>query len=189
MPNTQKVGYIRVSTTEQNDERQRKAMQDHGIDRFFVDHASGKDANRDGLKELLEYIRQGDVIFVTEFSRLGRSTSDLLNIVKEIEGKGASLISMKENFDTSTPSGRLQMTMLAAISQFEREMILERQREGIEIAKRNGKYKGRKPVSVPNIEEYYQSYMRRERTKTEIAKELQISRTTLNKLFREHCNS
>ena len=94
-------------------------------------------------------------------------------------------MSIKENFDTKTPTGKLQMTMMAAIAEFEREMILERQREGIAIAKREGKYKGRKAISIPNIKEYYDRYMNRKGTKTSIAAELGISRTTLDKLFKE----
>jgi len=95
-------------------------------------------------------------------------------------------VSIKEKFDTKTPAGKLQMTMMAAIAEFERAMILERQREGIAIAKRAGKYKGRKAVSIPNIGEYYDRYMSRQGTKTSIAAELGISRTTLDKLFREY---
>ena len=95
-------------------------------------------------------------------------------------------MSLKENFDTSKPVGRLQMTMMAAIAEFERAMILERQREGIAIAKREGKYKGRKAVSVPNIGDYYQKYMTRQGSKTSIAKEIGICRTTLDKLFKEY---
>ena len=95
-------------------------------------------------------------------------------------------MSTKENFDTSTPTGRLQMTMMAAIAEFERAMILERQREGIAIAKSEGKYKGRKAVSVPNIGEYYCKYMKRDGTKTSIAAEIGISRTTLDKLFKQY---
>ena len=106
--------------------------------------------------------------------------------MKQIEDTGAKFISLKEKFDTHTPAGKLQMTMMAAIAEFERAMILERQREGIAIAKREGKYKGRKAVSVPNIGEYYQKYMSRQATKTSIAEELGISRTTLDKLFKEH---
>ena len=114
--------------------------------------------------EMLEYIREDDTVYVEEFSRLGRSTADLLATVKQIEDTGAKFISLKEKFDTHTPAGKLQMTMMAAIAEFERSMILERQREGIAIAKREGKYKGRKAVSVPNIGEYYQKYMSRQAT-------------------------
>ena len=138
---------------------------------------------------MLEYIREDDIVYVEEFSRLGRSTADLLATVQKIEDSGAKFVSLKENFDTKTPAGKLQMTMMAAIAEFERAMILERQREGIAIAKREGKYKGRKAVSVPNIEEYYQRYMTRQGTKTSIAAELGISRTTLDKLFKEYRKS
>ena len=138
---------------------------------------------------MLEYIREDDIVYVEEFSRLGRSTADLLATFQKIEDSGAKFVSLKENFDTKTPAGKLQMTMMVAIAEFERAMILERQREGIAIAKREGKYKGRKAVSVPNIEEYYQRYMTRQGTKTSISAELGISRTTLDKLFKEYRKS
>lgn len=180
------IAYVRVSTAEQNETRQKEALKKYDIDKWFIEKASGKDTNRPRLQEMLEYIREDDTVYVEEFSRLGRSTADLLNTVQQIEDVGAKLVSLKENFDTKTPTGKLQMTMMAAIAEFERSMILERQREGIAIAKREGKYKGRKAVSVPNIGTYYDKYMRRKGTKVSIAHELGISRTTLDKLFREY---
>ena len=180
------IAYVRVSTVEQNEARQREALQTYGIDKWFIEKASGKDTKRPKLQEMLEYIREDDTVYVEEFSRLGRSTADLLSIVQQIEEAGAKFSSIKENFDTKTPTGKLQMTMMAAIAEFERAMILERQREGIAIAKREGKYKGRKAVSVPNIKEYYDRYMSRQGTKASIAAELKISRTTLDKLFRQY---
>lgn len=182
------IAYVRVSTVEQNEARQREALKAFNIDKWFVEKASGKDAKRPILQEMLEYIREDDTVYVEEFSRLGRSTADLLATVQRIEDSGAEFVSLKENFDTKTPAGKLQMTMMAAIAEFERAMILERQREGIAIAKREGKYKGRKAVFVPNIGEYYQKYMTRQGTKTSIATELGISRTTLDKLFKEYEN-
>lgn len=179
------IAYVRVSTIEQNEARQREALKAYSIDKWFIEKASGKDTKRPKLQEMLEYIREDDTVYVEEFSRLGRSTADLLAIVQQIEDAGAKFVSLKENFDTHTPAGRLQMTMMAAIAEFERAMILERQREGIEIAKRAGKYKGRKRISVPDIGVYYERYMTRQGTKTSIAAELGISRTTLDKLFRE----
>lgn len=180
------IAYVRVSTLEQNEARQREALKGLNIDKWFVEKASGKDIKRPKLQEMLEYIREDDTVYVEEFSRLGRSTADLLAIVKQIEDSGAKFKSLKENFDTSTPAGRLQMTMMAAIAEFERAMILERQREGIAIAKKEGKYKGRKAVCIPNIGDYYQKYMTRQETKTSIATQLGISRTTLDKLFKEY---
>lgn len=180
------IAYVRVSTLEQNEARQREALKGLNIDKWFVEKASGKDIKRPKLQEMLEYIREDDTVYVEEFSRLGRSTADLLAIVKQIEDSGAKFKSLKENFDTSTPAGRLQMTMMAAIAEFERAMILERQREGIAIAKKEGKYKGRKAVCIPNIGDYYQKYMNRQETKTSISTQLGISRTTLDKLFKEY---
>ena len=109
MAGTQKVAYIRVSTVEQNDARQREAMASHGIDRFFIDHASGKNMDRPQLQEMLKYIREGDTVYVSEFARLGRSTADLLQLVQQIQDSGAHLISLKESFDTSTPAGKLNL--------------------------------------------------------------------------------
>lgn len=180
------LAYVRVSTIEQNEGRQKEALQPYEIDKWFIEKASGKDTNRPKLQELLEYIREEDTVYVEEFSRLGRSTADLLSIVQKFEDAGAAFVSLKENFDTKTPAGRLQMTMLAAISQFEREMILERQREGIALAKKAGKYKGRKRINVPNIGDYYDRYMTRKANKTQLAAELNISRNTLDRLFAEY---
>lgn len=180
------IAYVRVSTVEQNEARQREALKGCHIDKWFIEKASGKDLQRPKLLELLDYIREDDVVFVEEFSRLGRSTADLLATVQAIENAGAKFKSLKENFDTDTPAGRLQMTMMAAIAEFERDMLLERQREGIAVAKRAGKYKGRKEITIPNIAEYYEKYMSRKGTKVSIAAELGISRTTLDKLFAQY---
>lgn len=182
----QNLAYVRVSTVDQNEARQREMLQKYDIDRWYVEKASGKTADRPQLRAMIDYARSGDTVYVEELSRLGRSAEDLLALVREIESKGARFVSVKENFDIATPTGKLQMTMLAAIAEFERAIILERQREGIEIAKRAGKYKGRKRVEVPDIGDYYDKYMRREMTKTEIAARLGISRGTLNRLLDEY---
>ena len=176
-----KIAYIRVSTLEQNEARQREALSKFNIDKWFVEKASGRSMNRPKLQEMLEYVREDDTVYVEEFSRLGRSAADLLATVQKIENLGAKFVSVKENFDT-----KMQMVMLAGIAEFERAMILERQREGIEIAKREGKYKGRKAIKIPNIGKYYEQYMTRQGTKTSIADDLGISRTTLDKLFKEY---
>ena len=133
------IAYVRVSTVEQNEARQREALGKYNIDKWFIEKASGKTMKRPKLQEMLGFIREDDVVYVEEFSRLGRTAYDLLSIVKRIENTGAKFVSLKENFDTSTPTGRLQLTMMAAIAEFEREMILERQREGIAIAKKEGR--------------------------------------------------
>lgn len=180
------IAYVRVSTTEQNEARQREALQAYNIDKWFIEKVSGKDTNRPQLISMLDFVREDDVIYIAEFSRLGRSAKDLLDIVENIEDKGANLISIKENFDTKTPAGKLQMTMLAAIAEFERAMILERQREGIAIAKKEGKYKGRKKIKRTDIDIHYDRYMSRKASKNQISNELGISRNTLTRLFNEY---
>lgn len=180
------IAYIRVSTIEQNEQRQVEAMQQYRIEKWFIEKVSAKDTNRPKLQELLEFAREGDVIHIHDFSRLARSTKDLLDIVEMLNKKGVTLISNKENIDTSTPTGKLMLTMIGAINEFERTNLLERQREGIAIAKRNGKYKGRKPISIPDFNKQYQRYLQREiPSKTELAKILHISRPTLDKLIEE----
>lgn len=183
------IAYVRVSTLEQNEARQKEALLPYKIDKWFIEKASGKDIKRPQLQEMLEYIREDDTVYVEEFSRLGRSTADLLEIVNQIENAGAKFLSLKENFDTKTPAGKLQMTMMAAIAEFERAMILERQREGIAIAKRQGKYKGRKRISIDNIGDYYQRYITRQASKVQLAKELKVSRNTLDRLFKNYINN
>ena len=179
------LAYIRVSTAEQNEARQVEAMRQYQIDKWFKEKISGKDTNRPELQKLLEFCREGDTVHIHDFSRLARSTKDLLDIVEMLTKKGVFLISNKENIDTSTPTGKLMLTMLAAINEFERTNLLERQREGIEIAKAEGKYKGRKPITIVDFEKHYQRYLHREISKSSLARELGISRPTLDKLIAE----
>ena len=182
-----KIAYVRVSTADQNEERQIKALEKYDIDEWFKEKVSAKDLNRPMLQEMIRYSRKGDVIYVQDFSRLARSTSDLLTIVEELNKKEVIIISLKENFDTSTATGKLMLTMMAAIAEFERENLLERQREGIAIAKAAGKYKGRKKIQLPdNFNYYYDRYMDRKISKSDIAKELNISRPTADRLLREY---
>lgn len=141
-----KVGYVRVSTLEQNPARQIEIMKSSGVEKTYTDKISGKDTNRPQFNEMLSFLREGDVLYVESFSRLSRSTKDLLSTVATLTDRGVNLVSDKEKVDTTTPQGRFMLTVFAALSELERENILERQREGIEIAKTEGKYKGRKPI-------------------------------------------
>lgn len=180
------IAYVRVSTVEQNEARQVEELKHNKIDKWFTDKVSGKNMNRPQLSAMLDYVREGDTIYIHDFSRLARSTKDLLNIVETLNQKNVSLVSYKESIDSSTPTGKLMLTMIGAINEFERTNLLERQREGIAIAKENGIYKGRKPVEVSDIAVHYERYMKREISKTTLAKELKISRVTLDKLFKEY---
>ena len=117
------ISYIRVSTTEQNEDRQVKAIKERvKIDKQFTEKVSAKDTNRQQLQAMLEYAREGDTIYILDFSRLARSTKDLLELIELIEKKKIKLISIKENLDTGTATGKLMLTMISAINQFERKI-------------------------------------------------------------------
>lgn len=172
------VAYIRVSTAEQNLERQRENLAPYNIERWFEEKVSGKDTQREQLRHMLEFVREGDTVYVNDFSRLSRSVSDLLNLVSDLSAKGVRLVSIKETFDTSTPTGKLMITLIGAINEFERQNMLERQREGIAIAKREGKYKGRKPIELESFEEVYLLWKKGSISAVKAAETLSISRGT-----------
>lgn len=143
-----KIGYIRCSTVEQNEARQMKMMEEQGIEKLFIDKASGKNTDRKEFREMMEFVRAGDMVVVESISRIARNTRDLLSIISDLTQKEVEFVSLKENIDTTTPQGRFMLTVFGALAELERENILERQREGIEIAKLQGKYRGRKPLEV-----------------------------------------
>lgn len=143
-----KIGYIRCSTVEQNEARQMKMMEEQGIEKLFIDKASGKNTDRKEFREMMEFVRAGDMVVVESISRIARNTRDLLSIISDLTHKEVEFVSLKENIDTTTPQGRFMLTVFGALAELERENILERQREGIEIAKLQGKYRGRKPLEV-----------------------------------------
>lgn len=184
-----KVGYIRVSTVEQNEARQVELMKKLEVEKIFQDKQSGKNTERQGLKDLLEFVREGDTVYIESFSRLARSTKDLLELVEIFKVKNVHLVSSKENIDTSSPTGKLMLTMIGAIAEFERECLLERQREGIAIAKNEGKYKGRKKIEYPeNWKEIYSKWEKRELTGNEAMEKLNLKRNTFYKLVNEYKN-
>lgn len=142
--NGQRVGYIRVSSVDQNTARQLDGIE---LDEVFTDHASGKDTNRPQLQACLKHLRKGDELIVHSMDRLSRSTVDMLKTVEDLTGRGVRVRFVKEGLtfgDTSNPCNDLMLTIMAAVAQFERSLMLERQREGIALAKTKGKYKGRK---------------------------------------------
>lgn len=181
------IAYVRVSTVEQNEERQVVALEKHGIDKWFKEKVSAKDTNRPQLQAMLEFAREGDTIYIHDFSRLARSTTDLLNIVEQLNAKGIHLVSNKENIDSSTPTGKLMLTMIGAINEFERTNLKERQAEGIAIAKEKGKFKGRKKIELPSgWEEIYKQYKNRELTGTKAMEQLGLKRNTFYNLIKEY---
>lgn len=151
------IFYSRVSTEEQNLGRQIVMANNLKVDKIYEEKASGKNTDRPKLKEMLDFVREGDTIYVESISRLSRSISDLLKIIKILEDKKVKFVSLKENIDTSTPQGRFILTIFGALAELEREQTLQRQREGIELAKSQGKYKGRKPINYnkKDFEQYY----------------------------------
>lgn len=182
----QKVGYIRVSAIDQNTESQKSLLGNVGMDKLFEEKLSGKNTDRPQLQAMLDYVREGDTVYVKDLSRLARNTKDLLDIVEYLNNKGVGLFSIKENIDTSTNFGKLMLTFLGAIYEFERANLLERQRDGIAVAKKQGKYKGRKKVPKPaNFKEVYQKWLNRQITSISAIRELNISEYAFYKFVRE----
>ena len=180
------IAYVRVSSVDQNEARQVENLRKYYIDKWFIEKVSGKDMNRPELQQMLDFAREGDTVYIHDFSRIARSTKDLLQIIDVLNSKGIHLVSTKENIDTATSTGKLMLTMIGAINEFERQNLLERQREGIAIAKKEGKYKGRKKTEITDFGKYYDTYMSRKISKAALAKELKISRPTLDKLIHEY---
>ena len=144
-----KIGYVRVSTQEQNTIRQEVMLRELGVDEIFIDKASGKNADRPELKRMMEYVRKGDTVIVESISRFARNTRDLLELVERLTAREVEFVSRKEAIDTTTPTGKFMLTVFAAVAELEREYILQRQREGIAIAKQQGKYLGRPAKNIP----------------------------------------
>lgn len=182
------IAYIRVSTTAQNDDRQYAAMEKLNIEKYFSEKVSGKNAERPELQAMLDFVREGDTVYIHDFSRLARSTKDLLDITNRLKSKGVALKSIKENLDTSTPTGKLMLTMIGAINEFELATIHERQKEGIAIAREKGKYAGRKSAKVAKEEwdNFYTSYLNHNISKARLAQILGVSRPTLDKLIERY---
>lgn len=184
-----KVGYVRVSTIEQNEERQIEGLEKYGIDKWYTEKVSGKNMDRPELQKMLSEVQGGDIVYVHDFSRLARSTKDLLDIVDKLNDRGVHVVSSKEGMDTSTPQGRFTLTVLAAAYEMERTAMLERQAEGIAIAKREGKYKncGRKKKDLADgYEDLIHQYVDGDITKVQLAVMLNVSRPTLNRILKEY---
>lgn len=180
------VGYARTSTTDQKAglEAQLRDLRAAGCEDIYQEEVSSVDTvNREKLAEVMRFVRKGDVLVVSKLDRLARSVSHLNDLVKEIEGKGASLRILDMSIDTATPNGRLMLNLLGSIAQFEREIILERQREGIAKAKADGKYKGRKPTARARSSEVLKLVKAEGLPAADIAARLGISRASVYRIL------
>ena len=182
----QRIGYIRVSSLDQNAERQLDGIP---LDKVFTDKASGKDTNRPQLQAALNHVRPGDTLVVHSMDRLARNVEDMLRLVREMNDRGVSVEFIKENMSftagSDDPRSTLMFTMLSAFAQFERSLIKERQREGIAVAKAKGNvYKGRKPALNPEKASLLRQRVAQGAKKSALAKEFGISRETLYQYIR-----
>ena len=171
------IGYIRVSTQEQNTMRQEVLMAELGVGELYIDKMSGKNVDRPELKKLMEYVRQGDTVIVESISRFARNTRDLLELVERLTEKQVEFVSKKEAIDTTTPSGKFMLTIFGAVAELEREYILQRQREGIAIAKKQGKYTGRKPKEYPEFDRVVRQWENGELTAAAAMRRLGMSKS------------
>lgn len=183
-----KIGYVRVSTEEQNTARQELLMQQLGVEKVFLDKASGKSKDRPGLDEMMAFVREGDTVIVESISRFARNTKDLLNLVEKLSDKKVEFVSKKEAIDTTTPTGKFMLTVFGACAELEREQILQRQAEGIAVAKAQGKYKGRKPIEVDEalFTEQYRAWKNGETAPKFMIKKLGISKATFYRKVKEY---
>lgn len=182
------IGYVRVSTQEQNEDRQLTIMEQYKVDKVFTEKISGKNTDRPQLQKMLEYIREGDTLVIESYSRLARSTKDLINLVQQLKDKGVNLISAKENIDTNTPQGRLMFTIFAGLAEFERECTLQRQAEGIAEAKKRGAYKGRQRIEVDTdtFTKVYDEWKQGNITARTAMQRLGLSANTFYRRVKEH---
>jgi len=180
-------GYARVSTQEQNLDRQLDILKDSGAEEIIKEKITGTKADRPELNRLLDKLRKGDIVLIADLTRLGRSTKDLFNLVEQIEKKGANIKSLKESWlDTTTPQGKLMFTFMAGISQFERDLISQRTKEGLEAARARGKKGGRKPkLDVSKKKAIYQLYEQKKISVKDICDMFKITKPTLYKSIHE----
>lgn len=179
-----KIGYIRCSSEQQNTARQEVLMQELGVDEVFIEKISGKNKDRPELKKMLDYVRRGDTVIVSEISRFARNTKDLLELIDILTQKEVEFVSQKEAIDTSTPTGKFMLTIFGAVSELERSYILSRQAEGIAIAKSLGKYKGRKPKELPaGTDAVIKKWKDGQITAAEAMRRIGISKSTFYRKF------
>ncbi len=184
------IAYIRVSTEDQNTARQEELFKAYNIDKFYLEKVSGKNIkDRPELIKMMDYVREGDTVYVESISRFGRSLQDLLSLINQLNEKGVQFKSLKEgDIDTTTPTGKLVFSIFASLAEFERETIKQRQAEGIAIAKANGIYKGRARIGFNQLEfeTLYRKWQEKEITKEYMRKKLKLSLSTLDRRIAEY---
>lgn len=179
------VGYARVSSDGQSLDRQTDALEAVKVEKMFTDKLSGKDTKRHGLEAMLEYVREGDTVYIASFDRLARSLSDLLSLVDRMRAQGVRLVSLKESVDTGTPAGKLQLSLFGAIAEFERAIIGERRDEGIASARARGKKFGRPKVDKPDgFDKAVKRWKQGKATAVETFTTLGLSKTMFYKMVR-----
>lgn len=181
-----KVGYVRISTKEQNTARQDELMKKLEVEKVYTDRMSGKNTERPELQKMMDFVRDGDIVIVESFSRFARNTRDLLDLTSALREKGVQFVSKKESIDTNTPAGKMMLTIFASLAEFERETILERQAEGIAIAKAEGRMNGRPRKAVDTFENVYLDVKAGKLSASEGAKQLEISRSTWYRKAKEY---
>ena len=172
-------GYIRVSTKNQNLDRQLDMVENYGVDKIYEEKLTGTNRERPALNEMLERIESGDTVVIESLSRLGRSTRDLLDIADMLNKKGVNLISLKESIDTTSPTGKCFFTIMAAFAQFERDVIVQRTNEGLNAARARGRNGGRPKVPYEKIEKAIRLYKTKEYSITEITEMTGVTKPTL----------
>ncbi len=180
-----KIGYARVSTREQKLDLQLDALKQHGVERIFSEKLSGTKSDRPELLEMMKYVRSGDTVVVWKLDRIGRSMRDLINIVGEFEQRGIHFVSLKENIDTSSATGKLIFNIFASLAEFERDIISERTRAGIEAARTRGHKPGRKFTDADKISLALKMYDSKQYNIPEILKAAGISKTTLYRYIQQ----
>ena len=161
-------------------------MQELGVDEVYIDRLSGKNTDRPELKKMMDYVRKGDTVIVESISRFARNTRDLLELIEKLSEKGVEFVSRKEAIDTTTPTGKFMLTVFGAVAELEREYILQRQREGIAIAKAQGKYTGRKRIERSNFDAVEKLWRAGTISAAEAMRRLDMSRSTFYRKVRQH---
>ena len=177
-----RFGYARVSTVDQNLDIQVNALEKYGVDKMFSDKATGKNIKRKEFVRVLEQLREGDILVIYSLSRLGRKTKELIELVEHFNSNGIALVSLKENIDTNSPTGRAMIGMISIFAELERELIAERVREGVKNARARGRKGGRPRVSKDRVKEALALYQTEQYSLQEISTKTGVSSTLYRRL-------